>query len=788
MKEDSIDDSKKTIDTITSLIHEYLYKKNYLKTLDTFQEELSEKIRNNTYYNLIEKFHHTPDQSLIKYFENGNKIKFMEQWKRIIPNNLKLMEPTLFKLDFHIEIYFAIYPLLQINCNINDPKIQNILHKNMQEFKQYLDKNTFEQFKSPEFLSYCALPYIQDPRKNSVYAKLFKPEWVNCLKEQLQKCLEYYSPYFSNTYPTLYGNINNEKNINNVPKNNNFNNEQFYQKIDDLKKDNEVLSEENINLRLKEEKNKKNYIESQKTWSNLALDIINHSFELISIYNKITNNEPNDIINLINSKLNKYHDFLTQNLDELNKNQTQVINNENNIIHNINSSREKNDNKNIFSKINIEKPKSQRNYRSIKLLNSDSLLNSYENSFNYNYEVTNIHKNIEKNNYNLINMNKFIEALSHKKYIVDDSKLSYIFRETRLRIFNNKDNPNLQQLTLNSIFSNDLFGVFSNNNPILFSKLIKNNDLNLELMKLVNCLANLYKGRSYLLSNNTIIEDIVNCMKNEKTDTELRQNCLGSIQKFTLRTIAQNKLIELNVINYIINIFSYQSGNLSDYTINYGLALMMNLSLRKKGREKFETVYKKTMKILVDFLSSNNNQILTCVNGILYSLLKKKKFKQEARKLKIEKKLEKITDAQLQKQIYYILQELNETAEDDIIAGAYVNDDENEYIEKDNENEIINNENNNDDFLDENLKQEYYNVLDLFLVDDNENLIEEQKINDYLKNSEMIKIENTDNNLENSNCLASYRDNFNMAEKEEDGSSAFKTKDKILRTPTRNIK
>ena len=38
--------------------------------------------------------------------------------------------------------------------------------------------------------------------------------------------------------------------------------------------------------------------------------------------------------------------------------------------------------------------------------------------------------------------------------------------------------------------------------------------------------------------------------------TELHQNCLGAIQKFTLREEPQNRLIELNIINYIIDVFS----------------------------------------------------------------------------------------------------------------------------------------------------------------------------------------------------------------------------------------
>ena len=42
----------KETDMISSLIHEYLYKKEYNKTLDTFQNELSEKIKSEKYYSM----------------------------------------------------------------------------------------------------------------------------------------------------------------------------------------------------------------------------------------------------------------------------------------------------------------------------------------------------------------------------------------------------------------------------------------------------------------------------------------------------------------------------------------------------------------------------------------------------------------------------------------------------------------------------------------------------------------------------------------------------------------
>lgn len=43
MKNHQQNNLNKTTDMISTLIHEYLYKKEYNKTLDSFQEELGEK-------------------------------------------------------------------------------------------------------------------------------------------------------------------------------------------------------------------------------------------------------------------------------------------------------------------------------------------------------------------------------------------------------------------------------------------------------------------------------------------------------------------------------------------------------------------------------------------------------------------------------------------------------------------------------------------------------------------------------------------------------------------------
>lgn len=364
----------KTTDLISSLIHEYLYKKDYTKTLDIFQQELAEKIKTGKFYSppcTFAGMGGINSSKLISFFKSGDKEQFMYHWSRLIPNNLILTESTLFKLNFNIQIYFAIYPLLNIKTNINEEKTKNKLKKNMDEFKLFLEKNKSEtesEF-SPEFLSYYALPYIPDPRNNINYLNLFKPEWSKCLIEQIEKCVEYYSPNNVSNLPILYDMARGKKviTINNNINNNlkKYNNKYDDKKIKDLIKENKEL----IN---RDENNKKIFVESQKNWCSLALDIINCSFDLLEICNKLTNNQKYENIEEIGNKLSKYQNFLVSNLSSLEKskispsfnltsNQNEIIinkepriiqdsNNINNINNNINNINNNINNQNSESK------------------------------------------------------------------------------------------------------------------------------------------------------------------------------------------------------------------------------------------------------------------------------------------------------------------------------------------------------------------------------------------------------------------------------------------------------
>ena len=700
----------KSTDMISSLIHEYLLKKDYNKTLDSFQEEVTQKIKTNLYYKPY--FQEINETSVLKSFTLGNKIEFFKQWNRLIPSHIKLKETAYSKLEFFIEIYFAIFPLL--GDKKMTPQIQKELKNNMEDFKKYLETKEIELSKTTEFLAYYALPYVPNPKEHPSYQSLFSPEWTKELKEKIKQCIKNYLP--SLKYPVLYDLVSGS--------------DEDQGKIEAMRAYLESLSLENVNvnanedngklieeykkLKAKEEKSKIAFVDSQKTWTNLALNIISYSFDLISFIKK-NNIENSPQIEKINKKLNKYQIFLKKNIEELEKNK----NNSNNSnllikredIETIQNSKYEDSIANQPTIEQIQPPINQSLQQQNTIIERKSIQIDYEPS-------------------HLIDMKKFVTSLS-KRTTDQENKQWYIFREIRVRIFRRSD-ITLKQLTLYSIFYYDLFGTYSKSSNMIHY-LLSNEILNLEVMKLLNSIASLSKGRNYLLAKDTLIDDIVQCMIREKGDTDLRQNCLGTIQKFTLRTTPQNRLIELNVIHYIVDVFTYESNSLSEYSMEYGLALIMNLSLRKEGREKFEAVSERIMQILLNFMKKDNLQILTCINGTLYSLLKRKKFKIEAQKYNLVNVLTNFNtnNPQLKKQISYILEELSNPPEEE----EYIENFDEDINAKDDD-ELAYDEYSDVDSIDETLLEEHYKVLGEYIIRNEEiNKNEEQILRKFMNNN-----------------------------------------------------
>lgn len=83
---------------------------------------------------------------------------------------------------------------------------------------------------------------------------------------------------------------------------------------------------------------------------------------------------------------------------------------------------------------------------------------------------------------------------------------------------------------------------------------------------------------------------------------------LGALQKFSLRHKPQNDMIEAGLIEWIVTELQ-DIDNLSDYSIEYGTALLMNLALRTAGKLHAEKV--PILQVVNSLLEIDNMQVST---------------------------------------------------------------------------------------------------------------------------------------------------------------------------------
>ena len=750
-----IKDVHKSTDIISSLIHEYLLKRDYQKTIDAFQEELITKIKQKNYYKI--SFSSITETNLLKFFNYGRKNEFFKSWKRIIPNHIRMREPPLQKLEFYLQVYFAIYPLLYRDGEINSNKT---IQETMDEFKIFLEKKDSDYSKSNEFLQYYALPYVQNIKTHPTYSKLFQPEWAVELKDKIHLAIKTYLPNIK--YPVLYdlvnesnanaannnsGNIN--LNVSNISHKANmmktFLENVSQEKIETIPAENNLaigdrdnnanieelnrLKEENEIYKAKLENTKANIVNIQKSWINLALNILSNSFDLVVLCKG--NRNTNDVLlksGKIFKKLLKFQSFLKKQSNNLEKyNKPSGVNNTV-----LSAIKEQNDE--MFENIGS-------GFDDISGINNSMIgNNSVGINKSLDYDSTHL---LDINNFQISIRDEFLKLKGDENdqvNIDNDLKYAFIIREMRLRAFRRND-AQLKQLTLYSIFFYDLFYKFNLLKEILSRKKDYPN-ISLEIMKLMNKLSCLKKGRNYLLmkSNSLLmIEDLFNNLKSEKQDTELRQNILATLQKFTPRLDPINKLIDLGIIKWLIDTFTYEMNTLSDSTIEYGLALLLNLSLNKNGRNKFEEDSERTIQILIHYLNKDNNvQIQTSINGALYSLLRKKGLKEAAKKFGIENIIQNsnITDPVNQRQISYILEELkndNDNSAQDIDENY---DEDPNVADEEGEGMGLDDEYVEMDSIDEKMiKMHHKYVSDFVIRNDNQNEEEILKIQKFMQSN-----------------------------------------------------
>uniref|UniRef100_A0A672YRK2 LisH domain-containing protein ARMC9 n=1 Tax=Sphaeramia orbicularis TaxID=375764 RepID=A0A672YRK2_9TELE len=250
-----------------------------------------------------------------------------------------------------------------------------------------------------------------------------------------------------------------------------------------------------------------------------------------------------------------------------------------------------------------------------------------------------------------------------KKDLVDstDRLRALLLQALRWRL--TRSLPGEQRDTvLQAYISNDLLDRYSTKQETVLHLMRSKNEIVRQYMaRLINAFASLAEGRVYLSQIPVLLKLLTEALRKEEKDSLTREHVLVALQKLSLRRSQQTAMIADDLIGWLMDEL-HDSDCLSDYTLEYSAALLMNLCLRTKGKRKCAENAKHVLKVLTDLLGHENHEIRSYVNGALYSILCIPSVRQEAKEMSVEEILRcysKEENPDLNRQIEFIIKQLN---------------------------------------------------------------------------------------------------------------------------------
>ncbi|XP_024898981.1 lisH domain-containing protein ARMC9 isoform X4 [Pteropus alecto] len=241
-----------------------------------------------------------------------------------------------------------------------------------------------------------------------------------------------------------------------------------------------------------------------------------------------------------------------------------------------------------------------------------------------------------------------------------------------------------RETVLQAYVSNDLLDCHSHSQRSVLQLLHSRSEVVRQYMaRLVNAFASLAGGRLYVAQSTKLLRVLEERLREEDKDTATRENVLGALQKLSLRRPLQTAMIQDGLIFWLVDILK-DPDCLSDYTLEYSAALLMNLCLRSAGKNVCAKAAGLVLKVLSDLLGHENHEIQPYVNGALYSILSIPSIREEARAMGMEDILRcfiKEGNAETVRQIEFIIKQLNSEELPDGVLES--DDDEDEDDEED---------------------------------------------------------------------------------------------------------
>ncbi|CAH8499701.1 LisH domain-containing protein armc9 [Schistosoma haematobium] len=525
------------------------------------------------------------------------------------------------QLEFDLNLFFLTAFWQEYN---NDER-----HASMQEFKLYLETRGSVHSQNTEFLAYYALPYVTKPNEHPIYRQLFEETWRNSVVLRLSK-------YIDSVIQPNDGKIPHLLNLVTKP---NVKQDRLMRQLT-----NELSDAE------------KRATQSQKRLTRLQMDyqtLISVTADILDALESTLKGKSLD-----SSVMQKIYSRLVHSQ----KNVSLRVNHQNSHFNKTSNNTFGCETKEIL--FGEEKPETNGN-------KPNPPVGLYWN---------------ENTSARLFELN--YEKIKEDIKIMSDRKKCYLLQALRWRL--TKSKVSQREHCLTSFVRNDILDLTTigsikdvdiKHAPLLYCLKSKHHRVREYMARFINALASLCRGRAYLSQNSLVVEILIDEVRKEQDECITRENFVGALQKMSLRRPMQTVMIKQGVILWVINLLENMH-NLSDYTLEYAVALCMNLCLRSSGKRCCIPITGRLLNVLMDLLSIDNIDIVPYINGALYSILALSEIRKTAEKMNLRHLLKnfiKPNQPEMNRQFEFILQRLNSSEQSPLVdSDDDIDDDDDE--------------------------------------------------------------------------------------------------------------
>jgi len=660
-------------DLVTNAVFEYLEKRQMYRTLEIFRDEM------NRAPSAMKDLDLGLSTNLLEDFDKGERGSFFARWNKFIaPQATK--DAAYDKIEFYLHLYF-------LASSIHKNSTQVIGKEEVAVFKKYLDTKGRDLAQTTEVLQYYAFPYVPNPTEHPYFKHIFTKEWASDLRNKLQFFLSLLNsnkeaPLIYQMYNAYVNNLNEKEGQEGKSHRNEdepsvgdyakiiaqleASNQDLINVLQDYnEKYNNLMTDLQI-VQRNEEIARSHLLESHGKWIAFLKELLVVTNDLVGV---VDNQKKGSFVgdkmfDALRRRVQKYENFLNSNLDDFSS-QSQDIS--------------------TFDKISTSQDVGTPDHSSIIQANYRAATRVEEKS-PYVFEQ----QQSIRQSYIALNYEKI------KSQIVNQSGNEVmqcaILQALRWRITRTRGAA-LRREVIVGYSKNDILDM-RRQEPCVLDQIFKHRGRKIAEYgsRFINSLTSDYYGRTYLLESDKVVNLLIQIFITEKGDTVVRRNCLGALQKLSLRKRPQFIMIGKDIIRWILHALKNEKNSLGEYFYEYATALLMNLSLRSSGKKKCEESDVEVLEILADLLEHDNMQVRSFVNGTLYSLLSSPSFKEQAHAMGMSEILSYLmenADERYKKQIHYIFQRLNnDQSEEEEESQNETNDEDNDYDDMDDEDEI----------------------------------------------------------------------------------------------------